>query len=62
MKLQKTTAREPIPAGVFPARCYKIIHFATHSLIDDSSPERSTIILSLDNDPKEDGFLQVREI
>jgi len=41
---------------------YRIIHFATHSLIDDSSPERSTIILSLDDDPKEDGFLQVREI
>jgi CHAT domain-containing protein/Tfp pilus assembly protein PilF len=41
---------------------YKIIHFATHSLIDDKIPNRSTIVLSLDNDPQEDGFLQVREI
>jgi len=29
MKLLKTTTREPVPAGVFPARCYKIIHFGT---------------------------------
>jgi CHAT domain-containing protein/Tfp pilus assembly protein PilF len=41
---------------------YKIIHFATHSLIDDKIPARSAIILSLDEDPNEDGFLQMREI
>ena len=41
---------------------YKIIHFATHSLIDDKVPARSAIILSLDEDPNEDGFLQMREI
>lgn len=41
---------------------YKIIHFATHSLIDDKKPARSAIVLSLDEDPAEDGFLQMREI
>jgi len=41
---------------------YKIIHFATHGLIDDKKPARSSIILSLDRDPTEDGFLQMREI
>ena len=29
MKIKKTAAREPVPSGVFPARCYKIIHFGT---------------------------------
>jgi len=41
---------------------YKIIHFATHSLIDDRVPARSSIVLSLDDDSTEDGFLQMREI
>jgi len=29
MKIKKTATREPLPVGVFPARCYKIIHFGT---------------------------------
>jgi CHAT domain-containing protein/Tfp pilus assembly protein PilF len=41
---------------------YKIIHFATHGLIDDKKPARSSIILALDEEPSEDGFLQMREI
>ncbi|MCX7974046.1 MAG: CHAT domain-containing protein, partial [Candidatus Aminicenantes bacterium] len=41
---------------------YKIIHFATHCIIDDKKPARSSIILKLDQDPQEDGLLQVREI
>ncbi|MFQ6084023.1 MAG: tetratricopeptide repeat protein [Candidatus Aminicenantia bacterium] len=41
---------------------FKIIHFATHSLIDEEFPSRSAVILTLDNDPTEDGFLQLREI
>ena len=41
---------------------YKILHFATHSLIDDKMPGRSSIMLVLDDDPTEDGFLQMREI
>lgn len=41
---------------------YKILHFATHCLIDDKKPVRSSIVLSLYNSPEEDGFLQMREI
>jgi CHAT domain-containing protein len=41
---------------------YRIIHFATHAFIDDQKPARSAIVLSLDQDPREDGFLQMREI
>jgi CHAT domain-containing protein/Tfp pilus assembly protein PilF len=41
---------------------YKVIHFATHSLINEIKPERSSIVLSLDDDSTEDGFLQMREI
>ncbi|MCK4944487.1 MAG: CHAT domain-containing protein, partial [Candidatus Aminicenantes bacterium] len=41
---------------------FKIIHFATHGLFDEKIPQRSSIVLTLDEDPKEDGFFQVREI
>ena len=41
---------------------YRIIHFATHAFIDDKKPARSAVVLSLDQDPKEDGFLQMREV
>jgi len=41
---------------------YRIIHFAAHGLIDDQKPARSAIVLTLDNDPSEDGFLQMREV
>ena len=29
MKIKKTATREPVPAGVFPARCYKLMHIGT---------------------------------
>jgi len=41
---------------------YKIIHFATHSIIDEITPDRSSIVLTLDEDPAEDGFFQMREV
>jgi CHAT domain-containing protein/Tfp pilus assembly protein PilF len=41
---------------------YKIIHFATHSEIDDERPTRSNIVLTIDDNPDEDGILQAREI
>ncbi|MFQ6118795.1 MAG: tetratricopeptide repeat protein, partial [Methanosarcinales archaeon] len=41
---------------------FKIIHFATHGLLDDKNGDRSTLVLTLDKDPTEDGFLQAREI
>ena len=41
---------------------YKLIHFATHGLLDEKVPLRSSLVLTLDEDPEEDGFFQVREI
>ena len=45
-----------------PLDDFKILHFATHSVIDNEIPARSAVVLSLDEDPAEDGFLQMREI
>lgn len=43
---------------------YRIIHFATHALIDDSHPELSGIVLSLFDEKgnPQDGFLRLNEI
>lgn len=41
---------------------YKILHFATHGLIDDKKPARSSIIFSVGNPSAEDEILQMREI
>lgn len=41
-------------------RDYKIIHFATHAILDEDVPSRSAIILALHGN--EDGFLQMREV
>jgi CHAT domain-containing protein/Tfp pilus assembly protein PilF len=41
---------------------YKIIHFATHSIIDERTPDRSSIVFTMDEDPAEDGFFQMREV
>ena len=41
---------------------YRILHFATHSLLDERVSDRSALVLTQDSDPEEDGFLQVREI
>ena len=41
---------------------YKIIHLATHCLIDNEKPARSSIVFSLADTSTEDGFLQMREI
>ena len=45
-----------------PLLDYKLIHFATHGVIDDEKPARSAIVLSLNGDSQEDGFVQMREI
>jgi len=45
-----------------PLKDYNIIHFACHGFLNEKFPSRSALLLSLDNDVKEDGFLQVREI
>ncbi len=41
---------------------YQIIHFACHAFLDEEFPFRSALVLTLDDDPLEDGFLQVREL
>ena len=41
---------------------FNIIHFATHSLIDEQNPSRSAVVLTLRGDPDEDGFLEAGEI
>jgi len=41
---------------------YRVIHFACHSFLDEIFPMRSALVLSPDEDFKEDGFLKVREI
>ncbi|OGD19796.1 MAG: hypothetical protein A2W03_17510 [Candidatus Aminicenantes bacterium RBG_16_63_16] len=41
---------------------YRIIHFACHGFLDEQAPQRSALVLSLDDDLEEDGFLQAREI
>jgi CHAT domain-containing protein/Tfp pilus assembly protein PilF len=41
---------------------YQIVHFACHGFLAEEFPFRSALVLSMDEDPKEDGFLQVREL
>jgi CHAT domain-containing protein len=41
---------------------YKILHFATHCIIDDKKPARSHIVFSVGSDSTEDEILQMREI
>ncbi len=41
---------------------YRILHFATHCIIDDTKPARSHIVFSVGNVSTEDEILQMREI
>ena len=45
-----------------PLSGYKILHFATHSLLDERVASRSALVLSEDPRSGEDGFLEAREI
>ncbi|MCK4414991.1 MAG: CHAT domain-containing protein [Candidatus Eisenbacteria sp.] len=38
------------------------LHFATHGMLDEQEPLLSGLVLAQDDDPAEDGFLQVDEI
>jgi len=38
------------------------IHFSTHGIVDEQVPGRSGLVLTIDNDPAEDGILQMNEI
>lgn len=42
---------------------YRIIHLATHGILDDSNPIYSRLVMSrTENDPNDDGLLEAREI
>ena len=41
---------------------YKILHFATHCIIDDIKPDRSSIVFSVGSASREDEILQMREV
>jgi len=43
-------------------RATSVIHFSTHAFVDRSVAERSAVVLALDDDPGEDGFLTLQEI
>lgn len=60
MYLGKDSTERAVKRGVLHR--YRHLHFATHSLIDGKSPSRSSVVLSLNDDPEEDGFLEVGEI
>jgi len=57
----KDEAREEIFKEA-PLKDYQIIHFACHGFLAEEFPFRSALVLSLDDDPQEDGFLQVLEL
>jgi CHAT domain-containing protein/Tfp pilus assembly protein PilF len=41
---------------------YKFVHLATHGLLDDQVPTRSSLLLSVDRDTVEDGLLTMNEV
>ncbi len=41
---------------------YRLLHFATHAIMDDRNPARSGIVLSLVNTGDEDGILHMNEV
>jgi len=45
-----------------PLNRYRWIHLATHSLINERNPGRSAVVLALDGNNDEDGFLRATEI
>lgn len=55
-------ARESSIADPAYLDSYRILHFATHAIVDDQNPERSKLVLSFPRDASEDGFLHAYEI
>lgn len=46
----------------WPLNDYRIIHFACHGFLNEPSPFRSALALSMADGPGDDGLLQMREI
>jgi CHAT domain-containing protein len=62
---RKVYLREAAKEGIVKSEAltdYRYLHFATHGIFDETLPERSGIVLTLEDDPAEDGILQVQEI
>jgi CHAT domain-containing protein len=57
-----TAAREKTLTEPDFLQKFRIIHLATHGLVDERHPERSSLALSYPQDPQEDGYLQASEI
>jgi CHAT domain-containing protein/uncharacterized protein HemY len=53
-------AREEIVKG--EASKYRVVHFATHGILDDKSPLYSRLMLASEDGAKEDGMLEAWEI
>jgi CHAT domain-containing protein len=47
---------------ISPLENYRYLHLATHGLLNENNPRFSGLVLTLDDDPTEDGFLLTREI
>lgn len=60
MYIGKESTEEAVKAEQL--KSYRRLHFATHSFVDQRNPARSAVILTLDKDPQEDGFLEIGEI
>jgi CHAT domain-containing protein len=41
---------------------YRVLHFATHGVLDDRNPLYSCIVLAADSEESEDGFLEAWEL
>ncbi|MEA3478832.1 MAG: CHAT domain-containing protein, partial [Bacteroidota bacterium] len=62
----KTYLREQATEGNVKAtnqlKGFQYLHFATHGLMDEKQPDFSSLVLTQDENSKEDGFLQAAEI
>jgi CHAT domain-containing protein/Tfp pilus assembly protein PilF len=43
-------------------RDYRLLHFAAHGIINEDQSEFSSLVLTMDEDGQEDGFLMMREV
>jgi CHAT domain-containing protein/Tfp pilus assembly protein PilF len=45
-----------------PLERFGVLHFATHALLSERTPQRSALVLAPGPEPTEDGYLQAREL
>lgn len=57
--LQKSATEEKVKEL---SKDYKLIHFATHGILDEENPEYSGVVMNLIRSKKDDGFLNSSEI